>query len=157
MIFSRVENLRSIPRIRSPHPFFFFRRDDDHLRLGVTKCFIPRPDAAHCGPTTAVTPISWTYYPNLKKSQVSHRCDWIRQLFPLRSILRAGLDYLSFHVSYPRLLAFRIKLMRRNYHAKVTFTLKMFAFDFHENFEGFIVIYHIWCFIFHHRHRGTQI
>ena len=56
---------------------------------------------------------------------------------------------------------FRIKLMRRNRHAKVTYTLEIFAFDFqlrvHDDFKGFIVINHIRCFIFHHRHWGTQI
>ena len=57
---------------------------------------------------------------------------------------------------YPGVLDFRMKLMQRNRHAKVTFTLEMFGFDFqlrnHDDFEDFTVINHIPCFNFDHRH-----
>ena len=70
------------------------------------------------------------YYPNLKKRKFFIEVLELDYFFVLSSIMHTGLLYLSFHASYLRVSAIRIKLMQRNSHAKVTCILESFAFNF---------------------------
>ena len=51
-------------------------------------------------------------------------------IFLMGRILCVDLVYLSFYASYLRVLAIRIKFMRRNSLAKVKYTKDIFIFDF---------------------------